>query len=743
VIDAMTLRSKTLLALSMTLVGLLIVLYVFLSSMLMDNYTTLEEQQTRQHMQRVLNALERELDGLTRTADDWAAWNATRDFVQGTNPDYVADNLMPETFTNLRLNLMLFYDSADHLVFARAIDLPGGQTIPVAPTVYDYLALYPDLFHHHEPSIGTTGVVLLDDTPTLLVAYPISSSDYGPIVGTLVFGRFLNSAEIGRLGTLTGLDLAAYPWNAAQTPDDIQHAQSLLADQMPILVQPLDEQQIAGYAAYMDIGGQPALLLRVTTPRDVYAQGQASLSYMLLVIVIAGLVFGTVTLLLLERLVFARMARLNTDVVRVYDKPEARLSVVGHDELSHLARAMNQALDALEHAAQDQQQMTDQLLNSRNLLRAIFDAMQDGLLLLDQRGQVLAVNQAMAALLGQTPKTLVGASLEQVCRHHLSCGHGAEGLFPVTWIRETLHDGQSRTQRTRISCVDKTTRVFDMQALPIEQPEDSPVAHIDPGLGRVVLHIVDVTEKLGMEILMVENERLVANRRLSQIVAHEVNSPLQTILFSLESLQAHTPPEQHAFLDVAQSEIERIGKILHQLKDLYHAPEPLAATASIHINTLIERVLLLIGGTLKRHDISVERHLTPELPALCGRGDQFLQMLLNLALNAIDSMPEGGRLCITTRKIATADLPDIESFPDGCQHALLIEVGDTGAGIPPDALQHVFEPFYTTKEHGSGLGLAVTHKIIAEHQGYIDVQSQPDQGTTFRIYLPILTTRKP
>jgi two-component system NtrC family sensor kinase len=237
---------------------------------------------------------------------------------------------------------------------------------------------------------------------------------------------------------------------------------------------------------------------------------------------------------------------------------------------------------------------------------------------------------------------------------------------------------------------------------------------------------------------MVENERLVANRRLSQIVAHEVNSPLQTILFSLESLQPHMPPEQHAFLDVAQSEIERIGKILHQLKDLYHAPEPLAATASIQINTLIERVLLLIGGTLKRHDISVERHLTPDLPPLCGRGDQFLQMLLNLALNAIDSMPEGGRLYMATSTVAVASLPFVESLPDGCQRALLIEIADTGAGIPPDALQYVFEPFFTTKEHGSGLGLAVTQKIITEHQGYIDVQSQPEQGTTFRIYLPIL-----
>jgi sensor domain CHASE-containing protein/signal transduction histidine kinase len=737
-INAMTLRAKTLLALSTTLVGLLIVLYLLLSNMLMNNYMALEEQQTRQHVRRVLNALERELDGLTRTADDWAAWNATRDFVQGTHSDYIADNLMSETFTNLRLNLMLFYDSADQLVFARAIDLAHEQEIPVPSAVHTYLVAHPTLFRHHSPTDGTTGIMLLDDMPVLLVVYPISSSDYGSVVGTLVFGRFLDTAEVEYLSTLTGLELAAYPWNAAQAPDDVRNAQSLLSEQVPIFVQPLDEQNIAGYAVYPNISGQPALLLRVTTPRDVYAQGQANLFYLLFVIMIAGLVFGTVTVLLIERLVFARMARLNTDVLRVYDKPDARLTVRGHDELGHLAQAMNQALDALEHAAQDQQQMTDQLLNSRNLLRTVFDAMHDGLLLLDQRGHVLAANQAMAALLDQTPQMLVGASLEQVCQRHIPCGHGAEGFFPGEWIRETLRDGQFRTQRTRISCADKTTRVFDMQALPIEQPEDSTVAHIDPGLGRVVLHVVDVTEKLSIEILMVENERLVANRRLSQIVAHEVNSPLQTILFSLESLQPHMPPEQNAFLDVAQSEIERIGKILHQLKDLYHAPEPLAATASIQINTLIERVLLLIGGTLKRHDISVERHLTPDLPPLCGRGDQFLQMLLNLALNAIDSMPEGGRLYMATSTVAVASLPFVESLPDGCQRALLIEIADTGAGIPPDALQYVFEPFFTTKEHGSGLGLAVTQKIITEHQGYIDVQSQPEQGTTFRIYLPIL-----
>jgi signal transduction histidine kinase len=117
-------------------------------------------------------------------------------------------------------------------------------------------------------------------------------------------------------------------------------------------------------------------------------------------------------------------------------------------------------------------------------------------------------------------------------------------------------------------------------------------------------------------------------------------------------------------------------------------------------------------------------------------------MLLNLSLNAIDSMPEGGHLRITTSTVATAGLPLVEYLPDGCRHALLIEIADTGAGIPSAALQHIFEPFFTTKEHGSGLGLAVTQKIITEHQGYIDVQSQPGRGTTFHIYLPILNVRK-
>jgi signal transduction histidine kinase/sensor domain CHASE-containing protein len=748
----MTLRVKTLLALGITLIGLMLVLYLLLSHVLMDNYAALEAQQTRQHVQRVLNALERELDGLTRTADDWAAWNATRDFVGGTHQSYVADNLMLETFANLRLNLMLFYDSADQLVFARAVDLEREQEDAISPALREYLAAHPTLFRHSAPTDATAGIVTIDDRPLLLVVYPISSSDYGPIAGTLVFGRSLDAAEVERLGSLTSLDLEVYRWDAPQLPDEIRHVPALLSDQAPIAVQPHDEETIAGYAAYPDIAGQPALLLRVTTPRDVHAQGQASLAYLLLVILVAGLAFSAVTLLLIERLVFARIARLNDDVSRVYDTSGARLSVTGQDELSHLAQAMNQALDALEHAAQDQQQMTDQLLNSRNLLRAIFDAMNDCLLLLDHQGRVLAANQAMALLLGQTPQTMVGASLEQICLHHLPCGDNSKSFLSAQWVRDTLRDGIPRVQRARISCSGETTRVFDVQALPIDHISTADLyadlpysnARAEPALGRVVLHVVDVTEKLNMEVLMVENERLVANRRLSQIVAHEVNSPLQTILFSLEALQAHTPPEQHAFLDVAQSEIERIGKILHQLKDLYHhTPEPHTSAASIHINTLIERVLLLIGGTLKRHEISVDRHLMPDLPPLCGRGDQLLQMLLNLSLNAVDSMREGGVLCITTSTVASAGLPCAEHLPAGCQHALLIDVADTGAGIPTAALQHIFEPFFTTKEHGSGLGLAVTKKIVAEHQGYIEVESQAGQGTTFHIYLPLLRLREP
>jgi two-component system NtrC family sensor kinase len=288
-----------------------------------------------------------------------------------------------------------------------------------------------------------------------------------------------------------------------------------------------------------------------------------------------------------------------------------------------------------------------------------------------------------------------------------------------------LREDTARQQRVRMLCANGKTRVFDVRVLPIipsaEQHSTSGARY--PASRQLVVHLVDVSERLHMEALMAENERFVASQRMTQIIAHEINSPLQTILTSLEIVQHIEEAQRQQFLETAQREIERVGTIVRQLRDLYqeHQPQP----AAVNINNLLERVLLLVRGNLSRKHIRLHAELAPDLPPVYGRGDQLMQVFLNLVLNAIDAMEQGGSL-----RLAAAIDPEAQ--------ALSIAISDTGIGIDSNARQHIFEPFYTTKPEGSGLGLTVCQQIVTQHGGTIDVQSVSGSGSTFRIHLPLL-----
>ncbi len=363
-----------------------------------------------------------------------------------------------------------------------------------------------------------------------------------------------------------------------------------------------------------------------------------------------------------------------------------------------------------------------QLQRNRDLLQTIFDGINDGLLLLNQSGYIMTANHAMCLLLGRSLEELIDQSWVAFCQAPETNQIDTGISFPGLWVLDTLQDGLPRRRRERFVLDGATTRMLDLQALPIYRANTS--ATSGQAVDRVVLHVVDVTEQLQLEALMIENERFAASKRLTQIVAHEVNSPLQTIMFSLDMLLRKTSnKEQRIFLNVAQEEVERIGKILHQLKDIYHAPEHNSVTRDV--NALLERALLLTGGKLAQNHIVVERDMIADLPPVLCYTDQLMQVFLNLILNAIDAMPDGGKLQIRTNTQIIED-----------QHMIMIEITDTGVGIEQDLQLRVFEPFFTTKSHGSGLGLSVSQKIINEAHGILQLHSTVGQGTTFRIMLP-------
>ncbi len=221
---------------------------------------------------------------------------------------------------------------------------------------------------------------------------------------------------------------------------------------------------------------------------------------------------------------------------------------------------------------------------------------------------------------------------------------------------------------------------------------------------------------------LIQAEKLAATGRLAASIAHEVNNPLQAIhncLFLALNRPLTDEKKQH-YLSLAQEEVERLITLVQRTLEFYRPSK--GRSVSTDLNRLIDNVLALSSKRLEHGRVTVRAELQPDLPPIEAVPDQLTQVLLNLVINAIEAMPDGGELLIRS---TTAD------------GQLRIIVRDTGAGLSPDEAAKIFEPFYTTKADGTGLGLAVSYGIIQRHGGQISVVGQPGQGTTFTITLPL------
>ncbi|GAB4552830.1 MAG: ATP-binding protein [Geothermobacteraceae bacterium] len=215
-------------------------------------------------------------------------------------------------------------------------------------------------------------------------------------------------------------------------------------------------------------------------------------------------------------------------------------------------------------------------------------------------------------------------------------------------------------------------------------------------------------------------DRLSALGELSAGLAHEIRNPLGSIRGTAEIVRDGVPEESHLreFADILLREVDRLNRVVQDFLDFARPEQP--GEDRVDLNRLVDEVLALTGRMLAKSQIEV-RFDRGDLLLCRGRSEQLRQVLLNLVINAHQAMPAGGTLALSTRC-------------DG-QRARL-KVQDTGAGIAPENLERIFDPFYTTRSNGTGLGLAITARIISGHRGTITVDSTPGQGALFTIELP-------
>jgi nitrogen fixation/metabolism regulation signal transduction histidine kinase len=366
------------------------------------------------------------------------------------------------------------------------------------------------------------------------------------------------------------------------------------------------------------------------------------------------------------------------------------------------------------------QQLESQLAEIKHLQRyteKLLTTMSDGLLSVDTRGNVAAINPAARRMLG------IPDGVDKGCSASVALEQAPE-VF--SYVEEVLRDFQSGTQRElQIDLGSQDQIVLANSSLLIDAE------------GRaleVITNLHDVTQLKRLEVLIRQSERLAALGTLAAGMAHEIRNPLSAIKTFVQLLprKVNKPEFLEKFQRTVPRELDRINRLIEDLLELSRTPK--YRFEALNLQTLLDQSIEFFEGELRIAKIECVTEATPDLPLILADPDQLIKALYNLMRNAIQAMPNGGRLTVE-RYRETGDSPNklIPSNQDGW---VCLVFSDTGVGIPSEIVKDIFNPFFSTKDRGTGLGLAITHKVITEHGGHLDVVSREGEGSSFTIYLP-------
>lgn len=432
----------------------------------------------------------------------------------------------------------------------------------------------------------------------------------------------------------------------------------------------------------------------------------------------------------------------------------------GHPQLRLALRVTVKAFDFIQALIakaiiSERERALVETRRSEELLRSIINATPDWIFVKDCEHRYRMVNRSYAQAFHLSAEEFVGRNnLEVGFPEDLVIGSidlGVRGL----WADDlhVMESGEPLVIPRDLVAIDGHLHVFDTIKVPLKDADGNvwgilgfardmtELKRAEEELRRYRDHLEDLVERRTAELTaaneqlqqeMVERhraeervkrtERLAAMGRLATALAHEINNPLQGLANSLE-LALDFPleeEERREHLEAVRREIERLTLLTRRVLDFARPPKLQRRPTSVI--DVIHQALALTGKQLEQHRIRVKLDLSADVPPVLASADHMVQLFLNLVINSIDAMPEGG---------------DLHIWAGTANGQIEVTLKDSGPGIPADDLSIIFEPFYTTKESGAGLGLSISHSIVQQLRGTISARNSSDGGAVFTICLPV------
>ena len=353
---------------------------------------------------------------------------------------------------------------------------------------------------------------------------------------------------------------------------------------------------------------------------------------------------------------------------------------------------------------------TAALRASEARFRSIFENAGIGIALLDAAGHILTANPMLQAMLGYDRATLLKRPWADYLHPDDVAVH-AEHFA-------ALMAAQRARYRSEMALLDKDgRRIWTDMTLSLIRDE-----HGQPNFA--VALVMDISQRRQAQEALVQTEKLALTGRLAASLAHEINNPLQTVIGCLGLAREirEEGGDVGEFLDIGLEELKRAARIVISLRDLNRRAEP-EEREPCDVSALVARLPVLMQKKCRDRHVTLTWQAEDGIPPILGVADRVQQVFLNLALNALDAMPEGGALHIA---VTATERPA----------GVKVTFADTGVGMREDTLSRLFDAFYTTKSRGLGLGLFSSQAIVEDHGGHIDVESRPGEGSTFAVWLP-------
>jgi two-component system sensor histidine kinase AtoS len=407
---------------------------------------------------------------------------------------------------------------------------------------------------------------------------------------------------------------------------------------------------------------------------------------------------------------------------------DLRIEPTTDDEIGGLAIAFNhmtaqlrQQRGALEDANRELRHRLEELADLKSYTDNILASMTNGLVTVDLDGRVVTLNPAAELMTG----FFAGEATGRYCTDVFAGTPQLGEILMETISSRAAYPGLAVTLRRR----NGRTLSVEISAAPLKGGEGKDLG--------VIAVMRDLTVVRELENRLRRSDRLAALGSLAAGLAHEIKNPLTSLLTFSRHLTRRFDDEQFRakFQSVVPHELQRINGIVERLLEL--ARPSRLSFAAVRLPALLERVVDLCAHELDSRGVRLTREYARDLPAIWADADALHQSLVNLVRNALDAMPAGGRLILRVGWAGTDDIVVTGGRSPAAGRRVQIEVEDSGVGIAPEAADRVFNPFFSTKETGTGLGLALTHKMIEDHGGVIDFRAAPGGGTIFRIALPL------